>query len=180
MLGFLTSAPPPDDGTGRVFKTTYNPRMAGSVPAWVKADSARDGVARSLASATSASEPGTFKAALAYQMEPKGAKPTPEEFTFYDLLDMVNPFQHVPLVNIAYRHLTGDEIKSAPTVIGGALFGGVVGAAGGLVNVIVKEETGEDIAGNVIGLASGRTPSFKEHEETTPAEKKIFSPYEVY
>ena len=31
----------------------------------------------------------------------------------FALLDIVNPLQHIPLVNVAYRALTGDEIYGA-------------------------------------------------------------------
>lgn len=75
-----------------------------------------------------------------------------EEFGFFDLLDMVNPLQHIPLVGNLYREMTGDSIKPISTIIGGALFGGPLGAASGIVNVIVAEETGKDIVGNVIDV----------------------------
>ncbi len=73
-------------------------------------------------------------------------------FGFFDLLDMINPFHHIPLVNIAYRALTGDEIKPISQIIGGAVFGGVAGVANGVVNAVVREETGKDIAENAIAL----------------------------
>jgi hypothetical protein len=68
------------------------------------------------------------------------------EFGFVDFFDMVNPLQHIPLVNLAYRKITGDTIKPISTVMGGALFGGPLGAAGGLVNVIIAEEAGRDMS----------------------------------
>lgn len=75
-----------------------------------------------------------------------------EGFGFFDLLDMINPLQHIPLVNIAYRAITGDEIKPISQIIGGGVFGGPLGVASGLVNTVIKEETGEDVAGNAISL----------------------------
>lgn len=48
---------------------------------------------------------------------------------FRDLLDIVNPLQHIPGVSQVYRKLTGDEIKPAMALAGGALFGGPIGAA---------------------------------------------------
>lgn len=48
---------------------------------------------------------------------------------FRDLLDIVNPLQHIPGVSQVYRKLTGDDIKPAMALAGGALFGGPIGAA---------------------------------------------------
>lgn len=78
-----------------------------------------------------------------------------DEFSFFDFLDMINPLQHIPLVNIAYRAITKDSIKPISEIIGGAVFGGAVGAAGGLVNTVVREETGQDIAGNIFSMTLG-------------------------
>ncbi len=86
-------------------------------------------------------------------------------FGFFDLLDMVNPLQHIPLVNIAYRAITGDEIKPISQIIGGGVFGGALGVAGGLVNAVIKEETGEDVAGNVISLVGLNRDIEKSTEE---------------
>lgn len=72
-----------------------------------------------------------------------------DEFGFLDLLDMVNPLQHLPVVNVVYRAITGDEIKPISQIIGGAVFGGPAGVAGGLVNAVIREETGRDIDGHV-------------------------------
>lgn len=40
-------------------------------------------------------------------------------FRFGDLIDIVNPLQHVPIVSWAYRALTGDTIAPAAKVLGG-------------------------------------------------------------
>ncbi|MSQ67469.1 MAG: hypothetical protein EXR83_04655 [Gammaproteobacteria bacterium] len=49
--------------------------------------------------------------------------------TFADVLDVVNPLQHIPLVSTLYRRLTGDAIDPAMQLAGGALYGGPVGVA---------------------------------------------------
>lgn len=93
---------------------------------------------------------GNFQDALAYAQEPV---PQPEEkddsYGFFDFLDVINPLQHLPIVSSFYREISGDEIKPASRIIGGTVFGGGIGAATSLVNVIVENETGKDIAGNV-------------------------------
>ena len=48
--------------------------------------------------------------------------------TFGDVLDLVNPLQHLPVVSTVYRKLTGDVITPAMDIAGGALFGGPIGA----------------------------------------------------
>jgi hypothetical protein len=78
-----------------------------------------------------------------------------KEFGFGDLLDVVNPLQHIPVVSTIYRALTGDTIGNAPRVIGDALFGGPIGFVTGLVQVAMKEETGKDIGEHVLALATG-------------------------
>lgn len=47
---------------------------------------------------------------------------------FRDLLDLVNPLQHIPLLGNLYRRMTGDVLDPAIRVAGGALFGGPIGA----------------------------------------------------
>ena len=49
-------------------------------------------------------------------------------FGWDDLADIVNPLQHIPLINIAYRAITGDEIHGAGRLIDVA-FGPASGAA---------------------------------------------------
>ena len=125
-------------------------RMAGSVPVWESSTNRQ----------STAAAPD-FKAALSHNgedlnnIEPAlgdhGAD-SDDAFGFEDLVDIVNPLHHIPLVNIVYQNLSGDTIKPAGRIIGGAVFGGFVGAAAGIANVIVEEETGKDMAGNVVAM----------------------------
>lgn len=62
---------------------------------------------------------------------------------FADLLDVVNPLQHIPIVSHIYRAITGDEISTAARAGGGFLFGGPVGFVASLFDGIVTETTGE-------------------------------------
>lgn len=160
----------PSGASGRILKMVHNPRMGGTVPTWVKAETAQSQVLSKLAQAQSPD--ASFKTALGFQMQ-EPARSQNEEFGFYDLLDMVNPLQHIPLVSHLYRKLTGDEIKSAPMVIGGAIFGGPVGVATGLANVIVREETGKDIAGNALGFLSGDKPQMKKQQIIDDPENRL-------
>ena len=76
-------------------------------------------------------------------------------FTFGDLLDVINPLQHIPIISTIYRELTGDAIAPGPRMAGGALLGGVFGFIGGLANVVAEQETGKDIGENVMAAFSG-------------------------
>lgn len=90
-------------------------------------------------------------------------------FGFADLLDMVNPLQHIPIINHIYRQITGDTIKPIASIIGGAVFGGPAGAAGGLINVIVEKETGRDVTGHAVAfLTKGELPHVKPRADDLP------------
>lgn len=66
---------------------------------------------------------------------------------FDDLIDMVNPLQHIPGVSQAYQAMTGDLPSLASSVIGGGIFGGAIGAAASAVTAIVEEGMGESLTG---------------------------------
>ncbi len=82
--------------------------------------------------------------------------------TFGDLIDLINPLQHIPVVGAIYRAATGDDLAPGARVLGGALYGGVAGLAGGVVNAIVAEFTGGDVGAHAIALLDGG-------REATPA-----------
>ena len=58
--------------------------------------------------------------------------------TFRDVLDLINPIQHIPLLGNLYRRLTGDIIDPAIRIAGGALYGGALGAGFAAVALAVK------------------------------------------
>src|SRR3970282_788734 len=60
-----------------------------------------------------------------------------ESFGFRDVLDIINPLQHIPIVATIYRNMTGDKLGMAPRVIGGALWGRIGGFVSGIVNAVV-------------------------------------------
>jgi hypothetical protein len=76
-------------------------------------------------------------------------------FTFADLIDVVNPLQHIPLISTFYREASGDQIAPGPRVLGSTLFFGPIGFAGAMANVMVEESTGKDIGEH---MASWITP----------------------
>lgn len=65
-------------------------------------------------------------------------------FTFSDFLDIINPLQHIPIINTVYRAVTGDKIDPGSRIAGGGLFGGPIGLVASLVSGMVEESTGKD------------------------------------
>ncbi len=95
------------------------------------------------------------------------APATESGFSFADLLDIINPLQHIPIVSTIYRQITGDEIGAGARILGGALFGGVLGLVSGLANALVERETGRDIGDNVLALLQDEPAT----DTSTPAEE---------
>jgi len=70
-------------------------------------------------------------------------------FTFGDLVDTINPLQHIPVISTLYREQTGDDIAPGPRVVGSTLFFGPLGIISALANIAVEESTGKDIGAHV-------------------------------
>lgn len=101
----------------------------------------------------------THVAPVAQTARTAPAQEKTRKFGFRDFLDIVNPLQHIPIVSTIYRQITGDEIKNTSRIAGGALFGGIAGAALGAVNAMFVHKTGEDmgqIAMNTAGIGSNK------------------------
>lgn len=78
-------------------------------------------------------------------------------FKFHDLLDIVNPLQHLPVISAIYRWATGKSIGNLPRVVGDALYGGIPGFVSGLFGVLLKEETGKDVGEHVVATLFGNS-----------------------
>lgn len=66
-----------------------------------------------------------------------------QQLSFSDIVDVVNPLQHIPLINYYYRDLTGDEIGFVPQLVGSTIYGGTLGAIGSLVEMGASSLLGE-------------------------------------
>lgn len=89
-----------------------------------------------------------------------------------DVLDIINPLQHLPLISNLYRELTGDAIKPGARIMGGAVFGGGMGLASSSVNAVVEDKTGHDVAANM-ALALNGEQSFVARSSDTPLEDPV-------
>lgn len=74
---------------------------------------------------------------------------------FGDVLDSINPLQHIPVVSSIYRTMTGDELAPGARIAGGSLFGGPIGFLSGLFNSAIEGATGKDLGDYVLGLLPG-------------------------
>jgi hypothetical protein len=86
---------------------------------------------------------------------PAVARADDDGFGFDDLLDIINPLQHVPLVGTLYRELTGDEIEAPARIAGGALFGGLFGLLGTLGTIAYEGIVGETVDETIVSLFKG-------------------------
>jgi hypothetical protein len=151
---------------GAFFKMVENPRTAGLIPVWdsrphpVSAIPLTDGT-------SSAHRTWADDLQIGADKSQKAAEP----FGFSDFIDMINPLQHIPLINHIYRELTGDRIKPISQIIGGALFGGPVGAASGLANAVAEAETGKDLTQNMVDMLV-KNPH-KQARDAGPGEEEL-------
>jgi len=85
--------------------------------------------------------------------EPKSAAKAGD--FFWNLLDVINPLQHIPVISTIYRAITGDEITPAAKLAGGALFGGPIGALAAIAGIAVEETTGRDVGEYLASVITG-------------------------
>lgn len=113
-----------------------NDRMAGSVPVWGETVP-HDDFAENLA-----------------QSDQK------QEFGFSDIIDIVNPLHHFPVVSNIYQSATDDTIGAIAKIVGGGLFGGPIGALVGAATVAyqyARDEISQDSAGQQLTALEGTT-----------------------
>jgi hypothetical protein len=101
-------------------------RMAGSVSIWGENTSNNMGKNSHILSAT----------------DNKGSQNTqvPPSFSFSEFLDIINPLQHIPVVNKLYQSLTGDTASSVSQIIGGTIYGGALGGSISIMNAAISEQ----------------------------------------
>jgi hypothetical protein len=75
-----------------------------------------------------------------------------EGLTFGDVLDIINPLHHIPVVSTIYRMATEDDIGIGSRLLGGALFGGPLGVLITGITAIFEDVTGGSIDEHVATL----------------------------
>ncbi len=82
-----------------------------------------------------------------------------EGVTFADVLDAINPLQHLPIVGPIYRHLTGDQISPVASLVGSTIFGGPLGLMAAFANGAFSHDHGQDVGGTMLALVTGDSPA---------------------
>jgi hypothetical protein len=94
-------------------------------------------------------------------------------FSFHDLLNIVNPLQHFPIVSTLYRKLTGDTIKPLERLAGDTLYGGWIGLASSVANLVFEKATGKDFGDTVLALVDGGNDAKPAAPQTTTADNRV-------
>src|SRR5215472_3591610 len=76
-------------------------------------------------------------------------------FGFKDLLDIINPLQHLPIIGSVYRYLTGDEPSGGARIVGDAIYGGPIGFGVGVVTTMLTDEDGRDLGERTLAAVFG-------------------------
>jgi hypothetical protein len=76
-------------------------------------------------------------------------------FSFHDLLSIVNPLQHLPVIGTLYRAITGDTIGTPERIAGDTLYGGLWGAVSSIADSAFQALTGKDVGDTILALFTG-------------------------
>ncbi len=79
--------------------------------------------------------------------------------SFEDVLDAINPLQHLPVVGNIYRSESGDGLSIFSRLVGGMLFGGPIGLLAAAVNAGVEAATGSDIGEHMLAMFDDIPPT---------------------
>ncbi|ADZ72270.1 hypothetical protein [Polymorphum gilvum] len=82
-------------------------------------------------------------------------------FGFADLVDLVNPLQHIPIVSDIYRAVTGDRIADGPRYAGNALYGMALGGPIGMAAMLAYTAVGQAVESGALPVApqAGEAPA---------------------
>lgn len=101
------------------------------------------------------------------------------DYTMEDFLDTINPLQQIPIVNMIYRHLTGDKISGVAQVMGSALFWGPTGIITGAVDAIFEQEKGGDVGetmmASILGTETSGAKDLPSNKEKIKAQETMLA-----
>ncbi len=92
------------------------------------------------------------------------------DFSFHNLLDIINPLEHLPVIGTIYRAITGVHIGMPEKIAGDALYGGLWGAVASVADTMFEAVTGKDFGSTVLALFTGR------HQDAQLAQKVVVTP----
>jgi len=102
-------------------------------------------------------KPGKSATAVAANTTPatgtdaKTADTSQDKGFWHDVLDVINPLQHLPVVGTIYRAITGDKIGDVEKIAGDTLYGGPLGLASSVADLAFEKITGKDFGDTVMG-----------------------------
>jgi hypothetical protein len=86
---------------------------------------------------------------------PQEKKSSDWDFSFHNLLSIVNPLEHLPIIGTIYRAITGTHIGVPERIAGDALYGGLWGAVSGAADAAFEAITGKDFGSTILALFTG-------------------------
>jgi hypothetical protein len=89
------------------------------------------------------------------QVPPSAKSDDGWDFSFKNLLDVINPLQHIPVISTIYRKLTGDIPATPEKIAGDTLYGGVVGFLSSIADTAYEALTGKDFGDSVLAFFTG-------------------------
>lgn len=79
--------------------------------------------------------------------------------SFDDIVDIVNPLQHLPIISTLYQHYANDPINTFPKIAGDTLYGGPIGLLTSVADTAFEKATGKSFGDTVLGWVTGdKTP----------------------
>jgi hypothetical protein len=88
--------------------------------------------------------------------------------TFRDVLDAVNPLNHIPVISDMLASATGHTASTASRLVGGTLMGGPIGFVASLASVIFESSTGASPAQAVYAALTDEPPASTQLAEASP------------
>lgn len=90
-----------------------------------------------------------------HKQDPLSVFESDKGLSFGDLVDAVNPLQHLPIVSSVYREVSGDNIGLAARLAGGFIFGGPIGLLASAGMAAFESISGDTPLGHLASLVDG-------------------------
>lgn len=75
--------------------------------------------------------------------------------SFDDIVDIVNPLQHLPIISTLYQHYANDPISTFPKIAGDTLYGGPIGLLTSVADTVFEKATGKSFGDTVLAWVTG-------------------------
>jgi hypothetical protein len=85
------------------------------------------------------------------------ADPSRSKSFLENVLDIVNPLEHLPVIGTIYSNLTGDKPGAFEKIAGDTLYGGPLGFVSSMAEVGFEKITGKDVGDTVWGWVTGNS-----------------------